>query len=96
MTAFLKLILITIIIVIVAVALVFFWLYRKVNSFTRTFTGGSKSGRSQPAEATALTAIKKASSTRALQSRQTAKSSRTTKASTSILLKLTNKQERRC
>ena len=43
MTAFLKLILITIIIIIVAVALVFFWLYRKVNSFTRTFTGGSKS-----------------------------------------------------
>lgn len=47
MTAFLKLILITIIIIIVAVAIVFFWLYRKVNSFTRTFTGGNKSGRSQ-------------------------------------------------
>ena len=47
MTAFIKFILVVIAIIIVAVALVFFWLYRKVTSFTRTFTGGSSKGRAQ-------------------------------------------------
>lgn len=44
---FLKVVLIFIIIVIVGVALAFFWLYRKVNSFTRTFTGGTKKTQSR-------------------------------------------------
>lgn len=45
--AFFKFITVFIIIVIVAIAVSFFWLFRKVNKITSTFTGGNKRTRSQ-------------------------------------------------